>query len=181
MSQNEAKPKPALKILQESLLENILWTRIHTMHVWYLCHFRCIDERGPGFTIRTLYLDFGYSRHHLHIVRWAHFCSLHRYHSADPHVDWNGEWLMSLNHTNICVSYPYSLQWICVPFLLTNPYSDDIATTALNFTYQAPWVSSIDSDKIWRWIDQTLLLVRARNVQRVCYFHTFLYYDGQTA
>ncbi|XP_077387311.1 high-affinity choline transporter 1-like [Festucalex cinctus] len=49
--------------------------------------------------------------------------------------------------------------WLCVPFLLTNPYSADITTTALNFTYQAPWVSSIDSDRTWRWIDQTLVLI----------------------
>ncbi|XP_077388570.1 high-affinity choline transporter 1-like [Festucalex cinctus] len=48
--------------------------------------------------------------------------------------------------------------WTCVPFLLTNPYSADITTTALNFTYQAPWVSPIGSDRIWRWIDEALLL-----------------------
>ncbi|XP_019725241.1 high affinity choline transporter 1-like isoform X1 [Hippocampus comes] len=68
--------------------------------------------------------------------------------------------LTSVAYTDIIQLILMSIgMWICVPFLLTNPYSDDIATTALNFTYQAPWVSSIDSDKIWTWIDQTLLLI----------------------
>ncbi|XP_057707009.1 high-affinity choline transporter 1-like isoform X4 [Corythoichthys intestinalis] len=49
--------------------------------------------------------------------------------------------------------------WLCVPFLLMNPYSADITTTAFNFTYQAPWVTSVESDRMWRWIDQFLLLI----------------------
>uniref|UniRef100_A0A3Q2XK61 High-affinity choline transporter 1-like n=1 Tax=Hippocampus comes TaxID=109280 RepID=A0A3Q2XK61_HIPCM len=68
--------------------------------------------------------------------------------------------LISVAYTDVVqLTLMFVGMWICVPFLLTNPYSDDISTTALNFTYQAPWVSSVDSDKIWTWIDQTLLLI----------------------
>lgn len=49
--------------------------------------------------------------------------------------------------------------WLCVPFVLINPHSADISKTALNFTYQAPWVGSIDKDRMGRWIDNFLLLV----------------------
>ncbi|XP_057705633.1 high-affinity choline transporter 1-like [Corythoichthys intestinalis] len=49
--------------------------------------------------------------------------------------------------------------WLCIPFLLMNTYSVDITTTALNFTYQAPWVTSVESDRMWQWIDQMFLLI----------------------
>ncbi|KAM7000189.1 high-affinity choline transporter 1-like isoform 2-T2 [Tautogolabrus adspersus] len=48
--------------------------------------------------------------------------------------------------------------WLCVPFILMNPYSADITRTALNFTYQAPWVGSLDKESMWRWIDNFLIL-----------------------
>uniref|UniRef100_A0A671WNI1 Solute carrier family 5 member 8 n=1 Tax=Sparus aurata TaxID=8175 RepID=A0A671WNI1_SPAAU len=48
--------------------------------------------------------------------------------------------------------------WLCVPFILTNPHSADITKTAFNFTYQAPWIGSVDGDTAWRWIDNFLLL-----------------------
>ncbi|XP_061612912.1 high-affinity choline transporter 1-like [Phyllopteryx taeniolatus] len=68
--------------------------------------------------------------------------------------------LISVAYTDIVqLTLMFFGLWICVPFLLRNPYSADITTTALNFTYQAPWVSSVDSDRMWRWIDQTLLLI----------------------
>ncbi|XP_075899356.1 high-affinity choline transporter 1-like [Nelusetta ayraudi] len=49
--------------------------------------------------------------------------------------------------------------WLCVLFVLINPHSADISKTALNFTYQAPWVGSIDKDRMGRWIDNFLLMV----------------------
>ncbi|XP_077388470.1 high affinity choline transporter 1-like [Festucalex cinctus] len=68
--------------------------------------------------------------------------------------------LISVAYTDVVqMTLMFVGMWTCVPFLLTNPYSADITTTALNFTYQAPWVSPIGSDRIWRWIDQTLLLI----------------------
>ncbi|XP_030002303.1 high-affinity choline transporter 1-like isoform X5 [Sphaeramia orbicularis] len=48
--------------------------------------------------------------------------------------------------------------WLCVPFILMNPHSVDITKSAFNFTYQAPWVGTVDSDRAWRWIDNFLLL-----------------------
>ncbi|XP_034739588.1 high-affinity choline transporter 1-like [Etheostoma cragini] len=48
--------------------------------------------------------------------------------------------------------------WLCVPFILMNAHSDDITKTAFNFTYQAPWIGSVDKERAWRWIDNFLLL-----------------------
>ncbi|XP_042349761.1 high-affinity choline transporter 1-like [Plectropomus leopardus] len=48
--------------------------------------------------------------------------------------------------------------WLCVPFLLVNPHSADITKTAFNFTYQAPWIGSVDKERAWRWIDNFLIL-----------------------
>lgn len=52
------------------------------------------------------------------------------------------------------------LQWLCVPFTLMYPHSADITKTAFNFTYQAPWVGTIEKETMWKWIDNFLLLVR---------------------
>ncbi|XP_074504770.1 high-affinity choline transporter 1-like [Sebastes fasciatus] len=48
--------------------------------------------------------------------------------------------------------------WLCVPFVLMNPHSTDITKTAFNFTYQAPWIGSVDKERAWSWIDNFLLL-----------------------
>ncbi|XP_039669613.1 high-affinity choline transporter 1-like isoform X2 [Perca fluviatilis] len=48
--------------------------------------------------------------------------------------------------------------WLCVPFILMNAHSTDITKTAFNFTYQAPWIGSVDKERAWRWIDNFLLL-----------------------
>ncbi|KAM8848336.1 high affinity choline transporter 1-like isoform 4-T4 [Synchiropus picturatus] len=48
--------------------------------------------------------------------------------------------------------------WLCVPFVLTSEHSLDITDTALNFTYQTPWVGSVDADRVWTWLDQVLVL-----------------------
>ncbi|XP_058497500.1 high-affinity choline transporter 1-like [Solea solea] len=48
--------------------------------------------------------------------------------------------------------------WLCVPFLLLNPASPNIAQTAFNNTVQAPWVGSLEKDMVWRWIDDCLML-----------------------
>ncbi|XP_061691572.1 high-affinity choline transporter 1-like [Syngnathoides biaculeatus] len=68
--------------------------------------------------------------------------------------------LVSVAYTDIVqLTLVFLGLWLCVPFLMMNPYSVEIATTAFNFTYQAPWVNSVDPDTIWRWMDQTLLLM----------------------
>ncbi|XP_056265575.1 high-affinity choline transporter 1-like [Pseudoliparis swirei] len=43
--------------------------------------------------------------------------------------------------------------WFCVPFVLMSPSSTDITQTALNNTFQAPWLGKLEADKAWRWID----------------------------
>ncbi|XP_029918492.1 high-affinity choline transporter 1-like [Myripristis murdjan] len=48
--------------------------------------------------------------------------------------------------------------WLCVPFVLMNPSSENITKTAFNFTFQAPWVGTVDADRAWRWTDNFLLL-----------------------
>nr|XP_020448774.1 high-affinity choline transporter 1-like isoform X3 [Monopterus albus] len=48
--------------------------------------------------------------------------------------------------------------WLCVPFILMNPYSVDITKTAFNFTYQAPWIGTVEEERAWRWIDNFLIL-----------------------
>ncbi|XP_033482569.2 high-affinity choline transporter 1-like [Epinephelus lanceolatus] len=48
--------------------------------------------------------------------------------------------------------------WLCVPFVLVNPHLTDITKTAFNFTYQAPWIGSVDEERAWRWIDNFLIL-----------------------
>lgn len=57
------------------------------------------------------------------------------------------------------VSNMIYLQWLCVPFLLLNPLSTNIAQTAFNHTFQAPWVGTLEMDKMWNWIDDFLMLV----------------------
>ncbi|XP_039669615.1 high-affinity choline transporter 1-like isoform X4 [Perca fluviatilis] len=39
--------------------------------------------------------------------------------------------------------------WLCVPFILMNAHSTDITKTAFNFTYQAPWIGSVDKERAW--------------------------------
>ncbi|XP_068571031.1 high-affinity choline transporter 1-like [Cebidichthys violaceus] len=48
--------------------------------------------------------------------------------------------------------------WLSVPFLFMNPHSTDITKTAFNFTYQAPWIGSVDKERAGRWIDNFLIL-----------------------
>lgn len=50
-------------------------------------------------------------------------------------------------------------QWLCVPFLLTSPFSVSIVETAFNGTFQEPWVGTLELDDVWRWMDDFLMLV----------------------
>lgn len=62
-------------------------------------------------------------------------------------------WCLLSNCVLICE------QWLCVPFLLLNKTSVNIAETAFNHTFQEPWVGSVDKDSVWKWIDDFLMLV----------------------
>ncbi|XP_042274568.1 high-affinity choline transporter 1-like isoform X1 [Thunnus maccoyii] len=67
--------------------------------------------------------------------------------------------LYSVAYTDIIqLSLIFFSMWLCVPFILTNPHSADITETAFNFTYQAPWIGSVDKERAWGWIDNFLLL-----------------------
>ncbi|XP_070769551.1 high-affinity choline transporter 1-like [Enoplosus armatus] len=67
--------------------------------------------------------------------------------------------LYSVAYTDIIqLSLIFFSLWLCVPFILMNPHSADITKTAFNFTYQAPWIGSVDKERAWRWIDNFLLL-----------------------
>ncbi|XP_053713492.1 high affinity choline transporter 1-like isoform X1 [Synchiropus splendidus] len=48
--------------------------------------------------------------------------------------------------------------WVCVPFMMTNPYSLDISLTAYNQTFQAPWVGTVELDEAGKWFDDFMLL-----------------------
>ncbi|XP_010769580.1 high affinity choline transporter 1-like, partial [Notothenia coriiceps] len=48
--------------------------------------------------------------------------------------------------------------WFCLPFVLKNPSSLNIAQTALNNSLQAPWLGTLPSEKAWRWIDNLCVL-----------------------
>ncbi|XP_075318496.1 high affinity choline transporter 1-like [Odontesthes bonariensis] len=48
--------------------------------------------------------------------------------------------------------------WLCVPFLLLNQTSVNIAKTALTHMFQEPWVGTLDKDSAWKWIDDFLML-----------------------
>ncbi|XP_010778792.1 high affinity choline transporter 1-like [Notothenia coriiceps] len=49
--------------------------------------------------------------------------------------------------------------WLCVPFLLLNPSSTNIAQTAFNHTLHEPWVGTLRQDQVWKWIDDFLMIV----------------------
>ncbi|XP_026216039.1 high affinity choline transporter 1-like [Anabas testudineus] len=48
--------------------------------------------------------------------------------------------------------------WVCVPFLMTNPHSVDISLTAYNYTFQNPWVGTVELDEAGKWFDDFMLL-----------------------
>lgn len=57
---------------------------------------------------------------------------------------------------------PLLSQWICVPFMMTNPNSMDITLTAFNETFQAPWVGKLELRDAGKWIDDFMVLVSDR-------------------
>lgn len=48
--------------------------------------------------------------------------------------------------------------WLCVPFAMMCPATLDITKTAFNYTFQPPWVGTLEADRAWKWIDNFLLL-----------------------
>ncbi|XP_068165777.1 high affinity choline transporter 1-like [Antennarius striatus] len=48
--------------------------------------------------------------------------------------------------------------WLCVPFVLTSGVYTNIIETAINNTYQAPWLGRLESSDVGRWIDNFLVM-----------------------
>ncbi|KAF7657346.1 hypothetical protein LDENG_00028810 [Lucifuga dentata] len=67
--------------------------------------------------------------------------------------------LYSVAYTDVIqLSLVLSSMWLCLPFVLTSGVYTDITTTAFNQTYQAPWISPLQPDKIGRWIDEFIVM-----------------------
>lgn len=70
--------------------------------------------------------------------------------------------MMSFKCTPLTQAVPVPFpvfQWLCIPFVLISDNYTDIAETALNNTYQAPWLGQLESKDVGRWIDNFLVLV----------------------
>lgn len=57
--------------------------------------------------------------------------------------------------------YSY-LQWVCVPFVVTNPATSNITDAALTSLYQEPWMGKLEPEDIGTWMDELLFLVRKK-------------------
>lgn len=100
-------------------------------------------------------------------VRLPDFCmifsstTLIQYWVSCPECDFRGRWLpCEYGLLSFFLFFYLFEQWLCVPFVLMSPFSADITKTALNSTYQAPWIGSVDNENAAKWIDNFLLLVR---------------------
>lgn len=76
----------------------------------------------------------------------------------------------------LCVAVYYSsfffgyLQWISVPFALTNSAVSDITVTAVKQVYQSPWWGSVSRSETWVWIDNFCLLVHFESPTLIQHF-----------
>lgn len=52
-----------------------------------------------------------------------------------------------------------SLQWLCVPFILTTPATANFTAAALTNLHQEPWLGKLQLEDAGRWLDDVLLLV----------------------
>ncbi|XP_035516474.1 high-affinity choline transporter 1-like [Morone saxatilis] len=67
--------------------------------------------------------------------------------------------LYSVAYTDVIqLSLAFLSLWLCIPFLLLNPISTNIAHTAFNHTFQEPWLGTLEQENVWKWIDDFLML-----------------------
>ncbi|XP_056891664.1 high-affinity choline transporter 1-like [Takifugu flavidus] len=67
--------------------------------------------------------------------------------------------LYSVAYTDVIqLALTFFSLWLCVPFLLTSPFSVSILETAFNGTFQEPWVGTLELDDVWKWMDDFLML-----------------------
>ncbi|XP_044200949.1 high-affinity choline transporter 1-like [Thunnus albacares] len=65
--------------------------------------------------------------------------------------------LYSVAFTDVVqLSLVFCSLWLCAPFVLASSVFTDITKTAFNHTYQAPWLGRLESNEVWRWIDNFL-------------------------
>ncbi|XP_067439463.1 high affinity choline transporter 1-like [Thunnus thynnus] len=65
--------------------------------------------------------------------------------------------LYSVASTDVVqLSLVFCSLWLCAPFVLASNVFTDITKTAFNHTYQAPWLGRLESNEVWRWIDNFL-------------------------
>ncbi|XP_042261014.1 high-affinity choline transporter 1-like [Thunnus maccoyii] len=65
--------------------------------------------------------------------------------------------LYSVAFTDVVqLSLVFCSLWLCAPFVLASNVFTDITKTAFNHTYQAPWLGRLESNEVWRWIDNFL-------------------------
>lgn len=62
----------------------------------------------------------------------------------------------------VCCFYSY-LQWVCVPFVVTNPATSNITDAALTSLYQEQWMGKLEPEDIGTWMDELLFLVRRKS------------------
>ncbi|KAM8722743.1 high-affinity choline transporter 1-like [Acanthopagrus schlegelii] len=67
--------------------------------------------------------------------------------------------LYSVAYTDVIqISLVLLSLWLCVPFVLTSGVYTDITKTAFNHTHQAPWLGTLESEDVGRWIDNFLVM-----------------------
>ncbi|KAI4819101.1 hypothetical protein KUCAC02_004381 [Chaenocephalus aceratus] len=59
--------------------------------------------------------------------------------------------------------------WLCVPFILMSPHSTDITKTALNFTYQAPWIETFGNLGYQSFHQRTLSAASSTTARIACF------------
>ncbi|KAM9345470.1 high-affinity choline transporter 1-like [Symphorus nematophorus] len=65
--------------------------------------------------------------------------------------------LYSVAYTDVIQLFLILLSmWVCVPFVLMNPYSLDISQTLMNNSLHAPWIGTPELKKTWIMIDEFL-------------------------
>ena len=82
-------------------------------------------------------------------------------------AQWNSKLKSILLYFDSAARDFLSSQWLCVPFVLTSGVYTDITKTAFNHTHQAPWLGTLESDDVGRWIDNFLVMVRWTTVNRI--------------
>lgn len=64
-------------------------------------------------------------------------------------------------------------QWLCVPFILTNPSSANFTVAAVTKLHQEPWVGKLELEDAGRWVDEILVLVKYNKFHHYCHYVLF--------